>query len=215
MGTRHSTLVQCDREYRVAQYGQWDGYPEGQGATILEALRGLDVIDFRQKVRGLRTVTQEDLDRRWRAAGSDGSGMVSFEVAERFEETNFHLDRDCGGKIIGLIASGEVTEVALAPEFPGDSLFCEWAYVVDLDRNTFEVYQGFNTKPLDVDERFYPLQHTEHAQQERERRQTIHEDTYYPVRFVCAWPLDALPTNEAFLTQANVNDEEEKAEEAA
>lgn len=37
MGTRNLTFV-IDKEgqVKVAQYGQWDGYPSGQGATILE-----------------------------------------------------------------------------------------------------------------------------------------------------------------------------------
>lgn len=38
MGTRNLTCVVLDGEYKVAQYGQWDGYPEGQGRTILEFL---------------------------------------------------------------------------------------------------------------------------------------------------------------------------------
>lgn len=28
MGTRHLTAVVIDGDYKVAQYGQWDGYPE-------------------------------------------------------------------------------------------------------------------------------------------------------------------------------------------
>ena len=40
MGTRNLTLVK-DKEgkTKVAQYGQWDGYPEGQGSTILNFIR--------------------------------------------------------------------------------------------------------------------------------------------------------------------------------
>ena len=39
MGTRHLICVVSDNQYRIAQYGQWDGYPEGQGAAILEFLK--------------------------------------------------------------------------------------------------------------------------------------------------------------------------------
>ena len=39
MGTRHVTAVFLNGEPRVAQYGQWDGYPSGQGVTILDFLR--------------------------------------------------------------------------------------------------------------------------------------------------------------------------------
>lgn len=35
MGTRNLTAVYLDGQYKVAQYGQWDGYPEGQGITAL------------------------------------------------------------------------------------------------------------------------------------------------------------------------------------
>ena len=39
MGTRNLTAVYLDGQYKVAQYGQWDGYPEGQGITALTFLR--------------------------------------------------------------------------------------------------------------------------------------------------------------------------------
>ena len=39
MGTRNLTIVFMDGKYRVAQYGQWDGYPEGQGLTCLRFVR--------------------------------------------------------------------------------------------------------------------------------------------------------------------------------
>ena len=35
MGTRHMIAVVSDDKYRVAQYGQWDGYPSGQGVGVL------------------------------------------------------------------------------------------------------------------------------------------------------------------------------------
>jgi len=35
MGTRHLICVVKGKEYIVAQYGQWDGYPTGQGIGVL------------------------------------------------------------------------------------------------------------------------------------------------------------------------------------
>ena len=48
MGTRHLIEVKSGGELKVAQYGQWDGYPTGQGIGIANFLHGImDVEKFR------------------------------------------------------------------------------------------------------------------------------------------------------------------------
>lgn len=45
MGTRHLICVFFQGKWVVAQYGQWDGYPEGQGVKIyrfLSVARNID-----------------------------------------------------------------------------------------------------------------------------------------------------------------------------
>lgn len=39
MGTRNLVAVQIDGQYKIAQYGQWGGYPEGKGVDALTFLR--------------------------------------------------------------------------------------------------------------------------------------------------------------------------------
>ena len=63
-------------------------------------------------------------------------------------------------------------------EFAKDSLFCEWAYVVNLDNDTLEVYEGFNEYPLDSSERFYCDESP--------------EDGYYSVKLLKTFPFSEL-----------------------
>lgn len=213
MGTRNTTLVQRNGEYKVGQYCQWDGYPSGQGMTILSALRTIDLADFASKVDALKPLTDDEVQARWKKCGADDTGFVGMDVADKFKKKWPHLHRDCGGAIIDLIASGKVKEVHVETDFPADSLFCEWAYVVDLDKNTFEVFRGFNEKPLDESERFYPLQASDEAAKERVERLRRGGDLYYPVKLLASWPLDGLPTDEEFLALEHEDDEDDEPEE--
>ena len=45
-------------------------------------------------------------------------------------------------------------------------LFCEWAYLLDLDNEVLEIYRGFNKEELSKENRFYdiPLDHNEYRQ---------------------------------------------------
>lgn len=44
MGTRNLTMVMVDGVYKVAQYGQWDGYPSGQGITVFIFSRNWNIV---------------------------------------------------------------------------------------------------------------------------------------------------------------------------
>lgn len=71
-------------------------------------------------------------------------------------------------------------------KFAANSLLCEWAYVVDLDRNTFEVFQGFNRDQLDDSERFKFLDGI-----------TV-DSEYKAVKLAARFPLDNLPSDKQF-----------------
>ena len=49
MGTRHLIGVITGGRYKVAQYGQWDGYIKGgQGEAVLEFLKTVDLDIFKE-----------------------------------------------------------------------------------------------------------------------------------------------------------------------
>lgn len=54
MGTRNLTCVVSNERYKVANYGQWDGYPSGLGISLLKFLNeDIDLNKFKEKVENV------------------------------------------------------------------------------------------------------------------------------------------------------------------
>lgn len=186
MGTRNLTAVYIDGEYKIAQYGQWDGYPEGQGKTALDFARKLANKSFREsfseKVRACRWITQSEID-------EINAKVKSGEIAD-WTKTYPELWRDAGAEILQMVMDNGGLVLQNDIEFAADSMFCEWAWVIDLDKNTFEGYAGFNETPLDGEDRFAFLV---------EKERTAHDGTHYCcIKLVKAYSLDDLPNDEQF-----------------
>ncbi len=184
MGTRHLIAVYIDGEYKIAQYGQWDGYPRGQGVTCFEFIKTLldanIVEEFKEKVRATQWMTETEIDN---IDEQIDNGSIS-------ENQYPELSRDTGGKILSLVLE-KPAGIKLINDitFAAASLVCEWVYVLDFDTNTFEVYKGFNKISLYECDRFYFLKDKEDKDAE-----------YHGVKMLASWKLDELPsTTEEFL----------------
>lgn len=183
MGTRNLTAVYVDGEYKIAQYGQWDGYPEGQGKNALEFARVIadeyTRAEFAEKVRKCRFITPKESEER--------QAMIDSGEVKSWSRVWPELSRDTCADILRLVGSSDDGLVLVNNlDFAAESLFCEWAWVIDLDAGTFEGYEGFNETPLTENERFFFLSDkAKHG--------------YHPVKLVAKWSLDDLPTDEDFL----------------
>ena len=202
MGTRNLTMVISNGETKVAQYGQWDGYPEGQGATALNFLINNDMVEFKHKLNSVKFINeskQKEIDKFVKSIGSD-NGWMTGEQANQYRDKYPLLSRDNGADILEMImeSTEDVNWVTDSSEFAGDSLFCEWVYLIDLDKNTFEVYKGFNETPLTIEDRFYYL--TPEADKENQRRKDYGSDSkYYPIRMIKSYNLNDLPLEAEFI----------------
>ncbi len=63
MGTRNLTVVRYRKEYVVAQYGQWDGYPSGQGAEVLRFLQNWDRPKFELALQSVSFLTDPEIEK--------------------------------------------------------------------------------------------------------------------------------------------------------
>lgn len=198
MGTRHSIIAVVDGETKLAQYGQWDGYLGGQGIDILNFLKTSPLDKFKEQVRGLVEMTDERRKQILIDLGADpNSDNVSNEVADQYYKKYPQMSREMSAKILPLILNGSVKDVYLDKQFPADSIFCEYAYVIDFDKNTFEAYKGFNKEPLDPSERFASLPRDKHSSE------------YYQCKLLKSFSLFDLPSEEEFLALGKSEDDDE------
>lgn len=167
MGTRHLTMVKLGDKV-FGQYGQWDGYPSGQGEVVVEFLRTFNEDLFREQFKKSTFLTDEQRE------------------AALFKGKNPQLDRDCGANILRYIQDVIGTPVLYnSISFAGDSLFCEWGYMVDLDERKLRCFRGFNQKPLEDGQFFKTFPGLE------ARKSSVFKD-YYPIREIKSYSFEEL-----------------------
>ena len=142
MGTRHVTMVILDEKPVIAQYGQWDGYPDGQGATILEFLETMIEKTMREKLAKCRFITPEEATKFDAEIAASDKGL---------KELFPLLTRDLGAGILQAVYDSDAEEILLSDQsdFGQDEVFCEFAYIIDLDKATFEFYTSWSDAVLD------------------------------------------------------------------
>lgn len=136
MGTRNLTkVINANGEVVVAQYGQWDGYPSGQGATALfHATHNLDRI--REGIKKVYWMSDAEAEGIYQT-------LPQMNYLGTDDSTNFgllypNLTRDTCAEILGVIAYS-VGKVGLIDnsDFENDDLFCEGVYTIDFQNNKF------------------------------------------------------------------------------
>ena len=147
MGTRNLISVIKDGQPVVAQYGQWDGYPDGQGLGVLEFLNSGLLNSFKDKLSKIRFLDPEGVDKDF---------VTRFDSDKRTEADDSWFDnfisRDLGSKVLKNITDSKLEEIILRDmyEFGNDTISCEYAYTINLDDNTFTIQNDFTCEPLKV-----------------------------------------------------------------
>jgi hypothetical protein len=148
MGTRNLTVVKdLQGTTKVAQYGQWDGYPQYSGIKALEFLRDkVNRDNLLVELQLVEFVGDEEAD----------------TLYKQFESTDWEnkdflnaypgLHRDTGVGILEVVANsmGPVKTVDNS-EFQNDTLFCEGIYEVDFSTNKFTTIYADNKVSYDLD----------------------------------------------------------------
>ena len=134
MGTRNLTVVKnLEGTTKIAQYGQWDGYPSYSGIQALAFLRDkVNRDNLMVELQLVEFVGDEEVD----------------TLYKQFESTDWEnkdflnaypgLHRDTGIGILEVVANATNTiKTVDNTEFANDGLFCEGIYEVDFSTNKF------------------------------------------------------------------------------
>jgi len=186
MGTRGFVGFVVDGQEKIT-YNHWDSYPGGLGMEVLTWLRSIldSGMEWKSYVRNLRMVSE-----------ASRPGSEEIERLQQYAVTNvgeqriddwYCLLRNTQGDPGAILAAGYAID---SGDFPTDSLFAEWGYIVDTDTDTLEVYEGFQRQPHNLG-RF--------AHRAPKEINLGPGRQYYPVALRAAWSFNALPTGEDFL----------------
>lgn len=187
MGTRGLDGVVVDGAIR-ASYNQFDTYPDGLGTIVLGYARTVSKMDAteleaeRQRWRDVVLVKEDASPTAEQIADLQAKGYRASRVSSG--DDWYAWLRENQGTLAAYRDTGYMLD---SQSFGFGSLFCEWAWLVDLDARTFECYVGFQKEPVTAG-----------------RWAGGESDSgYYGVKLIRTFSLDDLPTDAGFVAEVN------------
>lgn len=194
MGTRGAIGFKLDQK-EIIFYNHFDSYPDELGQDMVDYVKSVtDWGPVREQVLAFEAVdrdvepTQDQIDKAYEL------GTVDLRVSNQSEKDFYCLTRRAQGDIALQLALGFGE---LKNDFLKDSLFCEYAYIINLDTMELEFYEGFN-KDENADGRYARFKDEQY------------DTEYRGVRLVGEAPLDNIPDDwqESFYSSEDEEDEE-------
>ena len=159
-------------------YNHSDSYPSYLGAHIIDFLTNVSIeqlnflYDHIILVNEDSTPTQNEID----FCMSNNTGYLD---NTRQNDLWYGLLHNLQGDLIMIMEIAQKNNKVYLidnQEFIRDSLFCEWAYIINLDTNKLEIYEGFQKTP-DDNNRY---------------GNTPNQDGYYPCQLLLEIPLNKI-----------------------
>jgi hypothetical protein len=195
MSTRGALGFVVNGEIKLT-YNHQDSFPDGLGAMVMDFCRhahkhGLwDTLKERAAaltlVKDSDKVPQTIVDtKKFKSVVRRSKNNVSispswYEFLRPFQ----------GAEMLWKISKGELEHMVNANDFPKDSLFCEYVYIIDLDSMTLDVFVGGQTEP-DLGNPFGTEPHVPFPEAQPDK-------VYYPCKLVASFYLTELPEGDSW-----------------
>lgn len=174
MGTRGAYGFTVAGKNKIT-YNHYDSYPDGLGKTIVEFVACRTPEQLSKIAKAIKMVNE---NKKITAAQIKKLGTLGITVTA--DDDWYNVLRDYQGNLEKLSSTG-MPYMINSEDFLLDSLFCEWAYIINLDTGMLEFYKGFNENPI-TEGRFAGV--------------TANRG-YYPVKLITEIPLKEIYANDA------------------
>jgi len=140
MGTRGACGFYSQGTEKVT-YNHYDSYPVGLGYQILQYLdsRDRDMDKIRNDFDMIQLVKETSRPSKKQVEICRNAGVSDLTVSEGKVTDWYCLLREAQGDLTQNVKAGLMID---SKEFLYDSLFCEWAYIINIDDSLLEVYKG-------------------------------------------------------------------------
>jgi len=159
-------------------YNHSDSYPEYLGRNIIEFIRSTSSEEMKSIFNRIELIDKNKKPTKEEIAKCQE--WSDFSVSSRSENDWYCLLRSAQGDLFaykqGLFYMSDDSS------FIEDSLFCEWGYIINLDTDMLEIWQGFQ---------HYPDLNNRYGQEA--------QDEYYPCKMIGEFPLNAIDEWEEFV----------------
>ena len=197
MGTRGLYGFRKDGVDKLT-YNHFDSYPDCLGETMAEFCKTTSIKEMHEIFDRIVLVDEHDIptDKQIKECIEYYNGDVSTGSPQDW----YCLLRDAQGNPNAY--KHGLKYMIDNHNFIKDSLFCEYAYIINLDEGCLEFYVGFQKEPSEYN-----------------RYGTEKEDNYYPCKMIAYYALDTNKTIEEIVRDMNAsvdaefNDEPEEEEE--
>lgn len=138
MGTRGAYGFRINGQDKVS-YHHFDSYPTGLGIEIMNFISKTSIEEMKEIAEKIILVEQGSVPTEKQIKVCEP--YTNLDVSNRSKADWYCLLREAQGN---LDVHKNIPYMIDSKEFLADSLFCEWAYIVNLDNGMLEIYIGFN-----------------------------------------------------------------------
>lgn len=177
-------------------YNHFDSYPNWLGRKVAEFCKNHDIKELHNIFDKIIMVREGDTPTERQIEECIKNGFSDFTVSSGSETDWYCLLRNCQGNLECLAEVKGHAYMTTSGDFIKDSLFCEYAYIINLDDEVLEFYKGFQKEP-----------------QEGNRYGTEpyggYTRGYYPCKLSLTFPLDEVDDIDKIVEMMNLGENAE------